>query len=221
MMVVRPVSEIECHKKLCECRDTPERCQIPRDNRDVSIPAQRGATYEDLLRLPEHVVGEILDGELHVSPRPAPRHANAESTLVGELVPPFHHGRGGPGGWWILAEPELHFGRDVVVPDIAGWRRERMPSLPETAWFEIAPDWICEIISPATGRIDRVKKLPIYAREKVSWAWVVDPLLKTVEILKLNSAWTLMQTFGGDDKMTAPPFDAIEIDLRLIWGEAA
>jgi Uma2 family endonuclease len=96
-----------------------------------------------------------------------------------------------------------------------------MPSLPETAWFEIAPDWICEIISPATGRIDRVKKLPIYAREKVSWAWVVDPLLKTVEILKLNNAWTLMQTFGGDDKMTAPPFDAIEIDLRLIWGEAA
>ncbi len=188
----------------------------------MSIPAHRGATYEDLLRLPDNVVGEILDGELNVSPRPAPRHGRAQSALMFRIGPPYDDGQGGPGGWWIIVEPELHLRRDVVVPDIAGWRRERMPALPETAWFEMAPDWICEVISPSTGRIDRAKKLPIYAREQVGWAWLVDPVQRTLEVMKLaNDVWTVQHVYGGDDKVAAPPFDAIEIDLRSIWGDAA
>jgi Uma2 family endonuclease len=151
-----------------------------------SDPVHRPATYDDLLALPEHVVGEIIDGELHVSPRPAPRHAHAKSVLGGELGPPFHGGRGGPGGWWILDEPELHLREDVLVPDLAGWRRSRMASLPETAYFPFAPDWACEVLSPTTTRLDRSKKLRVSARERVGHAWLIDPAARTLEILRLE-----------------------------------
>jgi Uma2 family endonuclease len=129
----------------------------------MSEPVARRATYEDLLQVPEHLVAEIIHGQLVTHPRPAPRHARASSSLGDELVSPFDKGRGGPGGWWILDEPELHLGAHVLVPDLAGWRRERMRSLPDTAWFELAPDWVCEVLSPGTARLDRVEKLPIYA----------------------------------------------------------
>src|SRR5436190_1672707 len=128
----------------------------------------RPATYDDLLKVPEHLVAEILDGDLYASPRPAPRHAVASSGVGGALYGPFDRGRGGPGGWRILFEPELHLGHDVVVPDLAGWRRERLPRLPEAAFFSIAPDWVCEVLSPSTAAMDRVKKITIYAREGVS-----------------------------------------------------
>ena len=134
---------------------------------------RRPATYEDLLAVPDHLVAEILDGELHTSPRPTPRRADASSGLGGALHGPFDRGRGGPGGWRILDESELHLGRDVIVPDFAGWRRVRLPVLPTEAYFSIAPDWICEVLSPSTAAIDRVKKLTIYAREAVSHAWFV------------------------------------------------
>src|SRR5206468_11525374 len=134
----------------------------------------RPATYQDLLALPEHVVGEIIGGELIVSPRPGPRHAVAASVLGGELVPPYHSGRGGPGGWWILFEPELHLGDDVLVPDLAGWRRERMPAVPDVPFFTLAPDCLCEVTSPATRALDRVRKMPIYARERVGHLWLLD-----------------------------------------------
>jgi Uma2 family endonuclease len=176
------------------------------------------ATYDDLLKVPSHLVAEILAGELHVSPRPAPRHADAASGLSGVLRSPFDRGRGGPGGWRILAEPELHLAADVVVPDLTGWRRERLPVLPEEAFFSLAPDWVCEVLSPSTASIDRVKKLSIYAREQVRHAWLVDPLARTIEVLRLeNSRWTILSTVADLDVVRVEPFDAIELDLAMLW----
>ncbi|WP_321162839.1 Uma2 family endonuclease [Methylohalobius crimeensis] len=127
----------------------------------------RKVTCEDLLGLPENLVGEIPSGEFHTHPRPAPKHARVESAIDGTLWNPFDHGDGDPGGCWILVEPELHLGSDILVTGLAGWRRQRMPTLPETAWFELAPDWVCEVLSPATARTDRVIKMPIYALHQI------------------------------------------------------
>jgi Uma2 family endonuclease len=148
--------------------------------------ALRYAMYEDLFDLPENIVGEILNGVLETHPRPAPKHARASSSLGGLVVSPFDHGNDGPGGWWILDEPELHLDADIMVPDLAGWRRERMPALPEIAWFECVPDWVCEVISPSTGRIDRAVKMPLYAHYGVEYLWLVDPDLKTLEAYQLQ-----------------------------------
>ena len=176
------------------------------------------ATYDDLLKVPDHLVAEIVDGDLYTSPRPAPRHADASSGLGGALRSPFDRGRGGPGGWRILDEPELHLGRDIVVPDLAGWRRERLPHLPGDAYFSVAPDWICEVVSPSTASLDRVKKLTIYARERVSHAWLVDPIAQTIEVLRLESGrWTIVSTCAGTDVVRLEPFDAIDLDLTLLW----
>jgi Uma2 family endonuclease len=185
----------------------------------VSQPERRRpATYADLLAVPDHVVAEILDGELHVSPRPAPRHASASSGVGGALHGPFDRGRGGPGGWRILDEPELHHERDVLVPDLAGWRRERLPALPEEAFFALAPDWVCEVLSPSTAAMDRVTKLTIYAREHVSHAWLIDPIARTLEVLHLDEGrWTILQTAADRDVVRAQPFDALELDLTLFW----
>lgn len=181
---------------------------------------KRPATYEDVLNAPEHLVAEILDGELVLSPRPAPRHADASSGLGAALRGPFDRGRGGPGGWRILDEPELHLGSDVVVPDIAAWRRERLPRLPEEAYFTVAPDWVCEVMSPSTVRIDRIKKLTIYAREGVRHAWFIDPIAQTVEVLRLESGrWSILATHAGQDIVRAEPFDALDLDLTLLWDE--
>jgi Uma2 family endonuclease len=187
----------------------------------VALPARRRpATYDDLLRVPAHLVAEILGAELYASPRPTPRHANASSGLGGELRRPFHAGRGGPGGWYILDEPELHFGRDVLVPDLAGWRRERLPRLPDEAFFTLAPDWACEVLSPSTAAMDRVQKLSIYARESVSHAWLIDPLARTLEVLRLESQrWVIAGTWSGDEVLRAEPFAAIELDLALLWDD--
>lgn len=181
---------------------------------------RRPATYADLLAVPDHLVAEILDGELFTSPRPSPRHADASSGLGAAVRPPFDRGRGGPGGWRILDEPELHLGSDVLVPDIAGWRRERLPHLPDEAYFSVAPDWVCEVLSPSTAAIDRVKKLTIYAREGVAHAWFVDPIGRTLEVLRLEDGrWTIASTWAGADLVCAEPFDAIEIDLTLLWDD--
>jgi Uma2 family endonuclease len=180
------------------------------------------ATYDDLLALPEHVVGEIVDGELYVSPRPALRHAVASSALGGELGPPFQRGRGGPGGWWILDEPELHLGTDVLVPDLAGWRRVRMPVIPDTAFLTLAPDWVCEVVSPKTGRLDRRKKLPVSAREGIGHLWLVDPLQRTLEVLRLDDGrWTIVATHGDDDCVRAEPFEAVGLELSALWTDGA
>lgn len=182
--------------------------------------ARKPATYDDLLKVPDHLVAEIVDGELFTSPRPANRHARASAGLSGKLAPPFDHGDGGPGGWWITFEPELHLGADVLVPDLAGWRRERMPAYPDAAYFDLAPDCVCEVVSPSTGRLDRVQKMPKYAANEVRHLWLVDPLLRTLEIFRLeHGRWLLLGTHGGDETVRAEPFDAIEIRLASLWSD--
>ena len=185
----------------------------------MSVPVtRRRATYAELCQVPDHKVAEILDGELIVSPRPALRHAGASSGLGGLLWGPFQGGRSGPGGWWILDEPELHLANDILVPDLAGWRRERLPVIPDMAYLTLAPDWVCEVISPATERMDRSRKMRIYAREGVQYLWLLDPLVRTLEVLRLESArWVLLGTHSDADVVCVEPFEAVEIELTVLW----
>ena len=181
-------------------------------------PLKKGATYDDLVRVPDHYVAEIFDGELYASPRPALPHARAASALASQLGTPFDFGRSGPGGWFLLVEPELHFGNDVLVPDLAGWRRDRLPSLPNEPYLTLAPDWICEVVSPSTESIDRGKKLRIYAREGVVHAWLIDPLRRSLEVLALESgSLEPIEEHHGHSSVRARPFDAIELELRALW----
>jgi len=181
------------------------------------------ATYADLLAVPEHLVAEIIDGELVTSPRPAPPHALAASAVGSVLFDRFGAPPGGadrPGGWWILDEPELHLGGDVLVPDLAGWRHERMPALPDTAYFPLAPDWVCEVISPSSGRLDRARKMPVYAREGVGFLWMIDPLARTLEAYRLEGGrWIVAAAYGGGEQIRVAPFDAIAIDLHRWWAD--
>ena len=182
------------------------------------------ATYEDVLNAPENKVAEILDGELILSPRPAPRHALAASRL-GRILGPYDDDPGGPGGWWILDEPELHLGDETVetvVPDLAGWRRERMPSMPDGAFFTLAPDWVCEVLSPSTERIDRGKKLRDYAAAGITHAWLVKPSDRTLEVLRLREgAWTIVAVWEDRAVVRAEPFEAIELELARLWADQA
>jgi Uma2 family endonuclease len=182
--------------------------------------ALKPSPYQQLLDLPENLVGEIIGGQLYTQPRPTGPHALAERGLTLELAGPFDKGRGGPGGWWILVEPEVHFIRDieVVVPDLAGWRRERLPTIPEGHRFEVVPDWVCEILSPGTAKKDRALKLPLYAHYDVPHAWLVDPLAHTLEAYQLHdSAWLLLGTFKDDDSISIAPFTAITFSLADLW----
>ncbi len=184
--------------------------------------ATRPASYQDVVDAPSNVVAEIVGGELHTHPRPAPLHAYASSRLGVELGNPFGSGRGGPGGWWIIDEPELHLGGDVLVPDLAGWRRERMPEPPRTAYFTVAPDWACEVLSPSTRALDQGAKRAIYAREKVSYLWFVDPDARTLEAFELQDGrWMLLDTLTGDAEVCLPPFDAVRLSLGELWWPAA
>jgi Uma2 family endonuclease len=185
-----------------------------------AVRARKRATYADVEALPDHVVGEILAGDLYASPRPRFRHARAAGWLDRRLGPPFDEGSGGPGGWWIFIEPELHLGEDVVVPDLAGWRRERLPVFPDVAYLELAPDWICEILSPSTERIDRGLKLQIYAREGVPHLWLLNPDARTLEVFRLQGdEWVVSAVYTGETPMRAEPFEAMELDLKTLWGE--
>lgn len=176
------------------------------------------ATYDDVLNAPENKVAEILDGELFLSPRPAPRHAVAASEIGMAIGSPYHRGAGGPGGWWILDEPELHFGDHVVVPDIAGWRRERMPVIPDEAYFTVPPDWVCEVLSPSTEKVDRARKLRVYAQAGVTHAWLVKPTDRTLEVLRLrDGAWTIVGFWEDAALVRVEPFDAIELELGRLW----
>ncbi|HVX95377.1 MAG TPA: Uma2 family endonuclease [Polyangia bacterium] len=185
-------------------------------------PAKRIATYEDVLAAPENKVAEIIEGELVLSPRPAGPHTVALSALTEELGPPFKRGRGGPGGWIILAEPEVHLEGNVLVPDLAGWRRETMNVVrKEPPYFTIRPDWICEVLSPSTERRDRADKVRLYARTGVTSAWLVNPLQRTLEVLRLAhetpTQWTTLGVFTDDAKVRAAPFEAFELDLAVLW----
>lgn len=186
-----------------------------------SIMGREPATYADLVVLPENKVGELIAGELYASPRPAGPHSVAASVLTMELGSAFHRGRGGPGGWAIIIEPELHFGDDVLVPDLAGWRRERMPRVPRTPAFTLAPDWLCEVLSPSTARLDRAAKLPVYAREGVKHVWLVDPEARMLEVFRLEGAhYSLRVTHSGTARVRAEPFEALELELAALWDES-
>jgi Uma2 family endonuclease len=179
-------------------------------------PDSRQALYDAYLAVPEHRRAEIIDGILYVSPRPAPRQANASSALGSDLQRAFQRGRGGPGGWWILDEPELQLeALAPMAPDLAGWRVERMPELPETAYFTVPPDWVCEVLSKSTEKIDRDKKLPIYAAHGVAHVWLVDPIGKTLEVHALVEH--TVRIYEGDVRVNADPFAAIELDLADLW----
>ena len=160
---------------------------------DAEPEPMKRATYEDVLNAPEDKVAEILDGELFLSPRPGLHHAAAAAAVHGKLWSRFDDGERGPGGWVVLSEPELHLGDAVVVPDVAAWRRERLPAVPDRPWLDLAPDWVCEVLSPSTQRIDRGRKLGVYAEARVTHAWLVNPLDQTVEVLFLKDGlWTIV-----------------------------
>lgn len=184
----------------------------------MTISVKKPATYQDLCALPETVVGELVAGELVASPRPANRHAGATTSLVGALTGPFQWGRGGPGGWWIFHEPELHLGSDILIPDLAGWRRSRMPVYPDEAFFTLPPDWVCEALSPSTAAFDRVKKMPVYMREQVGHVWLIDPLAQTLEVLRREDGrWIVAGDYAGDQRIRAEPFEALELELTMLW----
>ncbi len=179
---------------------------------------RRRATYQDVIDAPAHMVAEVVEGALYTHPRPAPPHALASSSLGVELGSPFQKGRGGPGGWWIIDEPELHLGEDILVPDVAGWRRERMPDFPDTAFFTLAPNWVCEVLSPSTRDLDRHGKRPVYAREGVAHLWFIDPVARDLEAFELRDGeWVLIATARNDDPVSIPPFEAITFPLDALW----
>ncbi|MEZ4370692.1 MAG: Uma2 family endonuclease [Polyangiaceae bacterium] len=181
-------------------------------------PAPRAATYADLEALPEHLVGEIIDGELIASPFGGSLHALASTVLGAELGRAFCCGLGGPGGWIILDEPELHLSGNVLVPDLAGWRRTTLPELPDAPNFTVRPDWACEILSPSTAVLDRHRKLPIYAKEGVGHVWLVDPKAQLLEIFRLDGeTYRAVASFAEDENIRAEPFDAIELELGALW----
>jgi Uma2 family endonuclease len=185
-----------------------------------AVMERKPATYADLEALPDNVVGELIDGVLYASPRPAGPHAIGASHLGGVLIMPFVAGQGGPGGWVILDEPELHLGDDVLVPDVAGWHRERMPNPREYVAFPVPPDWVCEVLSPSTKALDRQKKLPIYAREGVRHVWLMDPQARTLEVFRLEGPdYVLLATHSGAGHIRAEPFEAIELHLPFLWGD--
>lgn len=182
----------------------------------------RRATYQDVLDAPEDKVAEVIGGELVLSPRPAKPHARVYTRLANLLGPPFDLGMGGPGGWDIIAEPEVHLDDDILVPDLAGWRKERSERLDEGAFFTTPPDWVCEILSPSTEARDRADKLEIYARVQVNNVWLVDPLLRTLEIYGWSErGWLTLKVWRGSEKVRAVPFEAIELDLGVLWPPAA
>lgn len=182
-------------------------------------PARKLATYEDVLAAPPHKVAEVIRGSLSLMPRPKPTHTRVASRLGARLAPFDDPSGDDPGGWVILDEPELHLGADIVVPDLAGWRRERMPEIPtDLAYFVMVPDWCCEVLSPSTEKMDRGEKAEIYAENGVPHYWLVHPELQTVEVLRLDGpTYRIIRVFRGSDPVRMEPFDALEMSLDRLW----
>lgn len=186
---------------------------------DMSDKPARRASFGDLESVPPHQVGEIVGGELYVSPRPALPHARVKTRLAQDISP-YDEATGGekPGGWVLLIEPEMHLGGDALVPDLAGWRREHLPEIPDTAAMELAPDWVCEVISPSTEALDRARKMGAYAREGVKHLWFVDPRPRLLEVYRLEQGrWLRLSAHEGDALVRAEPFEALELKLRRLW----
>ena len=182
----------------------------------------RRATYQEVLDAPAHLVAEIVNGTLHTHPRPAMPHARAASALNARIGGPFDYDAGGPGGWWIVFEPELHLGEEVMVPDLAGWRRQRMPHYPDTAYVTLPPDWVCEVLSASTRKVDLAEKRPLYAHECVSHLWLVEPTDRTLEAFELHDGqWLLIGSAKDDEPVSFRPFDAITFSLGDLWISSA
>jgi Uma2 family endonuclease len=180
----------------------------------MAEPAHAETLYAAIERLPEGVVGEIIEGQLHTHPRPAARHARSATVLSAALVGAYDQGWSGPGGWKIFFEPEIHFRRnsEVLVPDIAGWRRERLPEMPEDQRFEVVPDWVCEVLSPSTADTDRELKMRVYARYGVPYAWLVDPRDQRVEAYAVQAGeWQRTATISGETPIRAAPFTEVAV----------
>jgi Uma2 family endonuclease len=184
----------------------------------MTEPAKRNATYADYAAYPEGVHVELIDGALYVLPAPAPPHGSSHSALNGELYNRFSKGRGGPGGWWFHIMPEQHLGPHVVQPDIAGWRKERMPTLPTTTYIEVVPDWVCEILSPSTERHDRERKRRLNATYGVKHLWYLHPVERYLEVNELvDGGWRVLDIDSEAGRVRAPPFEAIVLDLNDLW----
>ena len=185
----------------------------------MSVPKSKPATYADIEALPENMVSEILFGSLVAHPRPSNPHIMAASTLGYLLGPPFHLGSGGgPGGWIIIDEPELHLGPHVVVPDMAGWKRERFTEREDRPWFEVVPDWICKVQSPSTRANDLRSRRHMYAAYGVDYLWHIDPVAKLLEVfVQQDKNCLLPNTFIDQETVSAPPFDAISFPLGQLW----
>lgn len=182
--------------------------------------ARKIATYDDLYSVPENMIGEIINGELIVSPRPSPEHSNAASSLGGALIPPYKFGKGGPGGWIILDEVEIKLDEDTFVPDISGWKKERYFKPKDQNWVSVTPDWVCEVLSPSSIRYDRIVKAKTYAKHQIPYFWIIDPFSETLEVLKNETGmWSIIGTYSNDDKVRAEPFQEVEIDLSGLWFE--
>ncbi|HEY3359056.1 MAG TPA: Uma2 family endonuclease [Polyangia bacterium] len=187
----------------------------------VRTPEGRPATMADLEALPEHIKGEIIDGVLYTAPRPRARHADAEIVLGTTLMGPFRWGRGGPGGWWILIEAGIEVpGSPEFSPDLAAWRKERMPTLPAEGPITVVPDWVCEIHSPTTRTLDLRIKRPFYARLGVAYLWYIDREAHTLTASKLRDGqWVELGVWGEDDRIRTEPFEALELALADLWVE--
>ena len=187
---------------------------------EIGARLSRPATYQDVLDAPPNMVAELAGGTLHLHPRPASRHALAAFGLAGFLNDPFRRGVGGPGGWWLAVEPELHLGADVLVPDLCGWRRERMPEFPDTPTVEVAPDWVCELLNPRTRRFDTTEKRDLYGSNGVGHLWHLDPEARTLEVFeRRDGAWVLVAAVTDADEVRCPPFEAIGFPLSALWAE--
>ena len=204
---------LEFNSNIVEGRDPMKKAHV-----EETLTSSPRATYQDVLDAPPHMVAEIVDGTLYTNPRPAMLQAKAKSGLGGLISQTYEYGRGGPGGWWILDEPELHLCEDILVPDVAGWQRERMSEYPVAAYFTLPPDWVCEVLSPSTRKLDLGPKRAVYAREGVSYLWLVDPDVRSLETFERRSNdWVLNDTLFDDALVSLPPFDAISFNLGDLW----
>lgn len=189
----------------------------------MSAPLPRSPDIAELWAkleaLPEHLKGEIIDGELHVQPRPRFRHGRAIGFITHHLGGAFDFDADGPGGWWIVPEPGIELpDAPEISPDIAGWRRERMPEPPEDHSIRVVPDWVCEVLSKSNARYDRVKKLPFYARVGVPWAWLIDSRDRTIEVRELvQGAWVVRRSVGDESSVRLPPFEEVELPIARLW----
>ena len=207
------------HRSLRETLHSMRRKIMARPQEQFEVQEGK-ATYQDVMDAPENMVAELIDGELHLMSQPAEVHTRACTGLSTLLNHPFGLGISGPGGWRIYYEPELHLIRNirVLVPDLAGWKRETMPEPPGSHRFTVMPDWVCEILSPSTSKVDVEVKMPLYAQADIGHLWLIDPLAKTLQAFELQGGkWAPIAGLKDADTVCVPPFDAISFDLAKLW----